>query len=514
MKTLVILLALAASAAAVVAQTPPRAPRAPRPAPITWTPTAPAPPVVPLAPIEWTETSAEGQHWFPGTVRWTPGSFAHQEPQDSLYREARNLLNKGEYRRSSELFHQFEQKNPRSRYAATAMYYRAFALYRAGTEADLRLAVQVLDDQRQRFAEAARDADVAALVTRVTGALAARGDTDAARRLREGAAQGTQQSCDREDMEVRAEALSALVQADPASAPDVLRRVLARRDECTTSLRRRAVYLLGKDGSDAAAATLLDVAKNDPSREVKSDAIARLAQIPRAETLPLLEQILNQATDDATQRAIVQALRRVEHPEVSGVLRRIIDKGEVAEEVRAEAVRALARASSVTYLGRVPSPARPGEVKIVQREPGPSLSEPDAAYLRALYGRTTSRTLRGAIIETISRAGGPANDQWLMEIVRNPSEELRYRSAALGRLRRSDVPIDELGKLYDTLTERELRGTMVQILGGREEPAATDKLIEIAKSGTDPSIRRMAIVALTRKNDPRTAKLLLDLVER
>jgi HEAT repeat protein len=300
----------------------------------------------------------------------------------------------------------------------------------------------------------------------------------------------------------------------------VLRRVLARRDECTTSLRRRAVYLLGKDGSDAAAATLLDVAKNDPSREVKSDAVARLAQIPGQNTLPLLEQLLNQATDDATQRAIVQSLRRVESGEVSGLLRRIIDKEEVAEDVRAEAVRALARGSR-SGLTVVITP-RPDEVATVvpRAEPGvtlraePSLSEPDAAYLRALYGRTTSRTLRGAIIETISRAGGPANDQWLMEIVRNPSEELRYRSAALGRLRRSDVPIEELGKLYDTLTERELRGTMVQILGGREEPAAADKLIEIAKGGTDPSIRRMAIAALARKNDPRTAKLLLDLVER
>jgi hypothetical protein len=35
-----------------------------------------------------------------------------------------------------------------------------------------------------------------------------------------------------------------------------------------------------------------------------------------------------------------------------------------------------------------------------------------------------------------------------------------------------------------------------------------------AGGGTDPSIRRMAIAALARKNDPRTAKLLLDLVER
>ena len=51
-------------------------------------------------------------------------------------------------------------------------------------------------------------------------------------------------------------------------------------------------------------------------------------------------------------------------------------------------------------------------------------------------------------------------------------------------------------------------------LANREEPAATDKLIEIARSGTDPVIRRQAISALARKKDPRTTKLLLDLVEK
>jgi hypothetical protein len=101
-----------------------------------------------------------------------------------------------------------------------------------------------------------------------------------------------------------------------------------------------------------------------------------------------------------------------------------------------------------------------------------------------------------------------------MAIVRNSNEELRYRSAALARLRRADVPIEELGRLYDALTERELRATMVAILGVREEPEATDKLLAIAKTGTDPSIRRMAINALARKKDERTTKLLLELVEK
>jgi hypothetical protein len=191
--------------------------------------------------------------------------------------------------------------------------------------------------------------------------------------------------------------------------------------------------------------------------------------------------------------------------------------------VRADAIRSLGRSSRSVSVSVAPQPTA-DRVRVVDRvsvvlatrkgQDEPGMNESDAGFLRAVYGRTTSRTIRNAILETLARSGGTANDQWLMGIVRDQGEEMRYRSAALGRLRRSDVPIAELSRLYDTLTERELRSGIVSVLGSREDDAATDKLIEIAKAGTDPSIRRAAIAALTRKKDPRATKLLLELVEK
>ena len=55
---------------------------------------------------------------------------------------------------------------------------------------------------------------------------------------------------------------------------------------------------------------------------------------------------------------------------------------------------------------------------------------------------------------------------------------------------------------------------MVNQLARRDDPAAVDKLIEIVRSGTDPQVRRQALGALSRKNDPRTTKLLLELIEK
>jgi HEAT repeat protein len=64
------------------------------------------------------------------------------------------------------------------------------------------------------------------------------------------------------------------------------------------------------------------------------------------------------------------------------------------------------------------------------------------------------------------------------------------------------------------VSARPLREEIVNALADRKEPEATDKLIEIAKSGTDPQVRRSAISALTRKGakDPRTEKMLLELI--
>jgi len=434
--------------------------------------------------------------------------------EDSLYKSARESLNRGEYRRASEQFKTFEQKYPKSRYVPAAMYWQAFALYRVGSSDDLQLALRVLDDQRSRYPQAAEESEVASLTTRVVGTLASRGDASATTRLRAQTAQGA--ACDREDMEIRAEALSALVHSDPASALPVIRRTLARRDECSAPLRRRAVYLLGREGVGGTAEDLLGVAKDDPDASVRSDALSRLAQMPGEPPVRMLEQLLTPATDERTQRAVISALRNSSSTDAARILRATIEREDLAESARAEAVRSLARRNAETAAVRVVTPATPGDAGVVRayKRADVALSDADVALLRSVFEKTSSRPVKVAILETVGRSSSAAGDQWLMSVVRNPNAETRDRAAAMSRLRREDVSLAELGKLYDALSERELRGEIIRILGQREEPAATDKLLEIARTGTDPNVRRAAISALARKNDPRTTKLLLELVEK
>jgi len=308
-------------------------------------------------------------------------------------------------------------------------------------------------------------------------------------------------------MEVRAEALNALAQLDAPEARPTLKRVLARRDECSVTLRRRAVYILGRNGTEEAAADLLDAAKNDPSPDVRSDAIMLIARAPGANTVRVLEQLFNESNDERTKQAALSALRAKGGPEARRVLRSYIEKADLTDRVRAEAISQLGRQGEGMELYTVAGQ------KITSTKPTPEAEE-DATFLKGLYAKSDSRSVKSAIISTVARIGGSTNDQWLLGIAKNKDEDSSLRREALSRIKTSSLPIDELIKLFDALPERELRYAVVSQLGNRDDPAAVDKLIEIVKSSTDPQVRRHALSVLSQKKDPRTTKLLLELVEK
>lgn len=445
------------------------------------------------------------------------GNLSRMRPEqgtreDSLYRAAREALNRGEYNRASTLFKSLETQFPRSRVAPAVLYWQAFALYRAGSTDELKRALEVLKTQQERYPDAAADGEAATLRTRLQAALAARGDAQAAEALRAATAGGP--SCDKEDIEVRAEALNALAQINPPEARPTLKKVLARRDECSVQLRRRAVYILGRNGTEESAGDLLEVARTDPDPSVRSDAIVLLGRMPGNATVGTLEKIFADAPDDRTRQAVLSALRSRGGPEAKRVLRTIIERNDIPEKMRMEAISQLAGSS---HDGRVAMTADARQAMVALEASGrrpTSGDEEDAAYLRNFYGKTQSRDMKIQIISAVARMGGTTNDQWVLAIAKNRDEDMRLRREALSRLRSPTLTVDDLGKLFDSLSERELRSAVLQQLARRDEPAATDKLIEIAKSGTDPQIRREAISALARKNDPRTTKLLLDLVEK
>jgi hypothetical protein len=129
----VLALAVAASLAAgfAPAQVPPLPPPPVQPAQPPLPPLAmavEAPPLPPLPP----EPEPVEVVFFDDFDGMQGQTSYPQDPADSLYRAARTALNKGDFKGAAQLFHQIPVSYSRSAYAADALYWEAFALYRVG----------------------------------------------------------------------------------------------------------------------------------------------------------------------------------------------------------------------------------------------------------------------------------------------------------------------------------------------------------------------------------------------
>ena len=208
--------------------------------------------------------------------------------------------------------------------------------------------------------------------------------------------------------------------------------------------------------------------------------------MPGDDALGALEDLLKSSDDAAVQREAISALARHTSPRARQAARVIIERNDAAEALRLSALRAYDRERSSTE---------------------------DATWLRGIYPKVENTRVKAAIVEAIARIGGDGMDQWFLALARNENESLEARSSAVRRAAQS-MDIASLGKFYDAVAVQRLRSAVIDALSSRREPETVDKLVDIAKNGTDPQLRREAISALTRKDDPRAKKALLDLIDR
>jgi HEAT repeat protein len=436
------------------------------------------------------DAMAVGAH-LPGgprlvTALVVPRASVRQDPADSLYRTARAALSEGDYDDAAARFREIVRRYPRSAYAADALYYEAFARYRAGGSRNLRAALAALDAQRERYANAATRDDATALATRIRGELARGGDAEAAAEVTDRARAATSGCPTGESDDERVAALNALAQMDAAQAVPVLERVLARRDACSVPLRRKAVFLLSQQRSEGTADALLRVAQTDPDAEVRQQAVFWLSQVRAPRATELLAGIVNGSGDRALKERAIFALSQQPSERAAQILREIAAREGSDDGLRERAI---------FWLG--------------QRRNGES-----TAFLRDLYGRLRSTELRERVLFSLSQQREPASQRWLLDIAQDPRESIELRKKALFWASQAGVGIQELGSFYGRVTERALREQLVFVLSQRREPEAVDRLIDVARRDPDPELRKKAIFWLGQSRDPRATTFLTTLLDR
>ncbi|MDP9201638.1 MAG: HEAT repeat domain-containing protein [Gemmatimonadota bacterium] len=429
-----------------------------------------------------------------------PEPWAKADPADSLYRLAREALSRGDYKRAAEIFHRIPERYPQSAYAGQSLYFEAYALYRVGGAEELGTARDRLKELKQRYpAIAKKDGDP--LLTRVCGELAKRGDESCAASIgtiAEGdtdvsggethitGQQGRNCSPDAdEDNDDRIAALNALLQMDADRAMPILQKVLARRDACSVALRRKAVFLVSQKRTDQTANILMSVARSDPDQEVREQAVFWLSQVPGS--TGLLEEILKGNGDENIKDKALFALSQQNEPRAQQILRDFAMRESENSDLREKAI---------FWLG--------------QRR-----STENTEFLRNLYSRLSNEDLKEKILFSLSQQRGAGNEQWLMNIAVNPREDIDLRKKALFWAGQSGVAIPEMSRLYDRMGDSEMREQIIFVLSQRQrDPAAMDKLFDIAKNEKDAELRKKAIFWLGQSRDPRVQQFLMDLINK
>ncbi|HET8712814.1 MAG TPA: HEAT repeat domain-containing protein [Gemmatimonadales bacterium] len=434
---------------------------------------------------------------------------------DSLYRVARQALNDNQYQRAAELFKSIRERYPRSTYVANTYYWQAFALYRAGSLSEARDALRT---QASRYPKATTRRDAEVLLRRVQGELGRQGDADAAAALAADvdvivpsvpqppqAAQPAQppqpastprgarsrakgDRCDDDEDDIRIAALNAVLQMDADRAVPLLKTVLARRDDGSACLRRKAVFLVSQKRSDETSRILLDAVRNDPDKEVREQAVFWLSQVPGEETVTALDSILQDPKAD--------------------------------QEIQEKAIFALSqhrsqRAATIlcTYSGRRDRPSELREKSIFWL--GQRRSAENQQCLRDLYRNLDTDELKEKVIFSLSQMGGADNYRWLMDIALNQRENIELRKKALfwaGQGR--SVDIADLVRLYDSMADREMKEQLIFVYSQRREDAALEKLFQIGKNDPDRELRKKAIFWVGQSRSPKAAQYLQDLINQ
>ncbi|HEX6313790.1 MAG TPA: HEAT repeat domain-containing protein [Gemmatimonadaceae bacterium] len=420
---------------------------------------------------------------------------------DSLMRAAQRTLQDGDFREAARMYARIAEDYPRSAQAPDALYWRAFALYRAGNSSNLSAALEALNDLNRRYpTSSANRGDAGSLRQRVCGELARRGDEACAREVVSTAtstsaspsassSQGSGQSCPREDddNDERIMALNALLNMNSEAAVPILEKVLARRDECSRGLRKKAVFLISQKRTDNVVDVLMKTAREDPSPEVREQAVFWLSNVRDPRVVDLLAEMAMNASDPAIQEKAIFSLSNTRSERASQVLRDIAQR---------EGASKRAREQAIFWLGN----RRDGDA---------------ASFLRGLYGRVTDKDLKERVLFSIANQRGTGSGEWLISIAMNERETIELRKQALfWAANQRAATLADITGLYDRIGDREMKEQIIFVLSQNKADGAVDKLMDIARRDSDRELRSKAIFWLGQSRDPRVIRFLEEVINR
>jgi len=227
--------------------------------------------------------------------------------EDEAYTSAKDALDEGQYDTAVKGFD--EVARMRGRKADAAMYWKAYALNKAGNKAQ---ALAIIAEMKKTYPKSnwVREADIAEQQWR-----------------------GTANPESISDEELKLLALQSLMNSDPEKAVPMLDKVLQGNN--SPKVKDKALFVLSQSGSDKAQQILLTLAKANNQPDLQKRAIRYMGMSGNSRNRVMLKEIYNSSTNAEVKKAVFQAwLMGGDKEDVLAVART-----EKNPELRKEAIR-------------------------------------------------------------------------------------------------------------------------------------------------------------------------------
>ncbi len=290
------------------------------------------------------------------------------------------------------------------------------------------------------------------------------------------------------------DAILPAVLADSATVtPQLL--AIARDQSRARETRSSAIGWLGRAADERGgvpasqlAKALGDIARDEnDNQQVRQSALRVLSRQENGEGIPALIEISRATQDVWLGKQALSTLAQSGDPRARTYLRTAVQREDLNDEMRIAAIRGIGRDYATSQ---------------------------DAEFLRSLYAKLPSERTKEAVLSSLGEMGGTANAKWLLTIACNNDESIRLRRRAVQLSERAGMTVADLSQLYDRVDDPQMKDAVIATLAQNGTKSATDKLLAIAKTDQNYSLRRRAVNALGRSEDPRVKEALKEIVEK
>jgi HEAT repeat protein len=405
------------------------------------------------------------------------------EPGEKELERAREALNKQEYEHAIQLLEEVYEKERDREVAGDALYWQAFARYRLQKTKELKIAAELLRLQQEEYKTSATAAEGEALLARLYGELARRGEAQAVREIHELSEDEMQREA------TRVAALESLMRMDPDKARPILEKIVTGEKEAAGEMRRNAIFLMCRMEDQQSEDTLIRLMQTSEDPELLSEVVMCLSMRDSDRALEAIIDLFHRVDDRALDEAAMFAIGRHGGDKAFAMLAGVVRDPESSTELRQQALFSLGQSGRDQEVADI-------AVEILKSDQDPQMLE------TALF--------------SLSRLEGDIPDQVYMDLINNPQADEQLRAQALFlAAQRSELSLEFLRAVYDQTDSRQIKLQVLNVITHMEdEETGLEALIEIVRRETDPEIRQNAVFWIGQYDNERAAEFLLEVINQ